>query len=60
MKIRVCRLCEPVTSAVYVVLLSLCFSFDYEEAGYQAADLIKMDILLNGQPVEELTTIVHR
>uniref|UniRef100_A0A1A7XUP0 GUF1 GTPase homolog n=1 Tax=Iconisemion striatum TaxID=60296 RepID=A0A1A7XUP0_9TELE len=35
-------------------------SFDYENAGYQAADLIKMDILLNGQPVEELTTIVHR
>lgn len=35
-------------------------SFDYENAGYQAADLIKMDILLNGRPVEELTTIVHR
>lgn len=35
-------------------------SFDYEEAGYQAADLIKMEILLNGRPVEELTTIVHR
>ncbi|KAM9741815.1 translation factor GUF1, mitochondrial isoform 3-T3 [Menidia menidia] len=35
-------------------------SFDYENTGYQAADLIKMDILLNGRPVEELTTIVHR
>ncbi|XP_037531366.1 translation factor Guf1, mitochondrial [Nematolebias whitei] len=35
-------------------------SFDYENAGYQAADLIKMDFLLNGRPVEELTTIVHR
>lgn len=35
-------------------------SFDYENAGYQEADLIKMDILLNGRPVEELTTIVHR
>lgn len=35
-------------------------SFDYENAGYQAADLIKMDILLNGRPVEELITIVHR
>uniref|UniRef100_A0A8D3DGJ2 GTP binding elongation factor GUF1 n=1 Tax=Scophthalmus maximus TaxID=52904 RepID=A0A8D3DGJ2_SCOMX len=35
-------------------------SFDYENAGYQAADLIKMDILLNGRSVEELTTIVHR
>lgn len=35
-------------------------SFDYENAGYEAADLIKMDILLNGRPVEELTTIVHK
>ncbi|XP_068181828.1 translation factor Guf1, mitochondrial [Antennarius striatus] len=35
-------------------------SFDYENAGYQAADLIKMDILLNGRPVEELSTVVHR
>ncbi|XP_054649020.1 translation factor Guf1, mitochondrial isoform X2 [Dunckerocampus dactyliophorus] len=35
-------------------------NFDYENAGYQAADLIKMDILLNGRPVEELTTIIHR
>ncbi|XP_030347727.1 translation factor GUF1, mitochondrial isoform X2 [Strigops habroptila] len=34
-------------------------SFDYEDAGYQAADLIKMDILLNGNPVEELATVVH-
>ena len=35
-------------------------SFDYENAGYQSADLIKMDILLNGRSVEELATIVHR
>ncbi|KAG7276918.1 hypothetical protein CRUP_010238 [Coryphaenoides rupestris] len=35
-------------------------SFDYENAGYQPADLIKMDILLNGNPVEELTMVVHR
>uniref|UniRef100_A0A8C5DD52 Tr-type G domain-containing protein n=1 Tax=Gouania willdenowi TaxID=441366 RepID=A0A8C5DD52_GOUWI len=35
-------------------------SFDYENTGYQRADLIKMDILLNGRPVEELTTVVHR
>ncbi|XP_078004305.1 translation factor GUF1, mitochondrial isoform X2 [Phascolarctos cinereus] len=34
-------------------------SFDYEDAGYQTADLVKMDILLNGNPVEELVTIVH-
>lgn len=36
------------------------FSFDYEDAGYQSADLIKMDILLNGNPVEELATIIHK
>lgn len=35
-------------------------SFDYEDAGYEAANLIKMDFLLNGQPVEELATIVHK
>ncbi|XP_077157961.1 translation factor GUF1, mitochondrial isoform X2 [Paroedura picta] len=34
-------------------------SFDYEDAGYQSADLVKMDILLNGNAVEELITIVH-
>jgi elongation factor 4 len=35
-------------------------SLDYEEAGYQPADLVKMDILLNGKPVDALSTIVHR
>uniref|UniRef100_A0A671K9D9 GUF1 homolog, GTPase n=1 Tax=Sinocyclocheilus anshuiensis TaxID=1608454 RepID=A0A671K9D9_9TELE len=35
-------------------------SFDYEGAGYEAADLIKMDFLLNGRPVEELAIIVHK
>ena len=35
-------------------------SFDYEEAGYEPADLIKMNILLNGKPVDELSLIVHR
>lgn len=34
-------------------------SFDYEDAGYQEADLIKLDILLNGQSVDALATIVH-
>uniref|UniRef100_A0A9J7YDW0 GTP binding elongation factor GUF1 n=1 Tax=Cyprinus carpio carpio TaxID=630221 RepID=A0A9J7YDW0_CYPCA len=34
--------------------------FDYEDAGYEAADLIKMDFLLSGRPVEELATIVHK
>ncbi|XP_043917332.1 translation factor GUF1, mitochondrial [Protopterus annectens] len=35
-------------------------SFDYEDAGYEPADLVKMDFLLNGCKVEELTTIVHK
>lgn len=34
-------------------------SFDYEESGYEAADLVKMDILLNGNPVDALSCIVH-
>ncbi|QQR54264.1 elongation factor 4 [bacterium] len=34
-------------------------SFDYEEAGYQESDLVKMDILINGKPVDALSVIVH-
>jgi elongation factor 4 len=34
-------------------------SFDYEEAGFQPEDLVKMDILLNGKPVDALAIIVH-
>ncbi|KKQ10569.1 MAG: Elongation factor 4, partial [candidate division TM6 bacterium GW2011_GWF2_36_6] len=34
-------------------------SFDYELAGYQAANLVKMNILLNGKPVDALSVIVH-
>ncbi len=34
-------------------------SLDYEEAGYQESNLVKMDILLNGKPVDALSTIVH-
>ncbi len=35
-------------------------SFDYEIADYEASDLIKMDILLNGDPVDALALMVHR
>ncbi|KAI4339567.1 hypothetical protein MLD38_024495 [Melastoma candidum] len=34
-------------------------SFDYEDADYQQSDLVKLDILLNGQPVDAMATIVH-
>ncbi len=34
-------------------------SFDYEQTGYQASDLVKMNILLNGKPVDSLSMIVH-
>ncbi|KAK1259694.1 hypothetical protein QJS04_geneDACA005449 [Acorus gramineus] len=35
-------------------------SFDYEDADYQTSDLVKLDILLNGQPVDAMATIVHQ
>ncbi len=35
-------------------------SFDYEEAGFQEADLVRMNILLNGKAVDALSVIVHR
>jgi len=34
-------------------------SFDYELAGYQKSDLIKLDMLLNGEMVDALSFIVH-
>ncbi|CAN1248653.1 Translation factor GUF1 homolog, mitochondrial [Linum perenne] len=34
-------------------------SFDYEDSEYQQADLVKLDILLNGEPVDAMATIVH-
>ncbi len=35
-------------------------SLDYGLAGYAAADLVKLDILINGDPVDALSVIVHR
>jgi GTP-binding protein LepA len=35
-------------------------SFDYDVVGYQPADLVKLDILVNGEPVDALSLIVHR
>ena len=35
-------------------------SFDYELVGYKRSDLVKMDILLNGEAVDALSTIVHK
>jgi len=34
-------------------------SFDYHQTGYQQAKLIKLDILLNGEPVDALSTLIH-
>jgi len=35
-------------------------SLDYTLAGYQASDLVKLDVLVNTQPVDALSLIVHR
>jgi len=34
-------------------------SFDYHQVGYQPSKLVKLDILLNGQPVDALSTLIH-
>ena len=35
-------------------------SFDYSPTGYQKSDLIKLDLLLNAEPVDALSALVHR
>lgn len=44
--------CEPLFCFSLFDLMVLCCS-------YQASDLVKLDILLNGQPVDAMATIVH-
>jgi GTP-binding protein LepA len=34
-------------------------SLDYEQAGYRPSQLVKVDVLLNGQPVDAFSAIVH-
>ncbi|MBO6577390.1 MAG: elongation factor 4 [Rhodothermales bacterium] len=35
-------------------------SFDYEFTDYQTSHLVKLDVMINGDPVDALSTIVHR
>src|SRR3546814_19536715 len=35
-------------------------SLDYEDAGYESSDLVKVDVLLNGEPADAFSSILPR
>src|SRR5690606_40928623 len=35
-------------------------SFDYHQIGYRQSDLVKLDIRLNDEPVDALSSLIHR
>ena len=35
-------------------------TFDYDDAGYEPADIVRLDILVNGEAVDALSSLTHR